>query len=581
MTGRVAPGQPEPAWWQHLAPGWGKDDTDELLRLLNQAYPSPADLPGVPQVSDLSVAAELSNTIPAEDPWTMALRHSVAERQIDELLTTVLEDQWESDPDGALVSLLENAAESRSGLQKNTSDSSQPADGDDVVEVYSQAIIRTAIVEVNEHFTGSGCLIGDLLVLTCQHVVEESRGKIADPTSIKVRFDFNRRRRTTYVETGQRVAVSGVISSSPPTDSERDPVPGNYRGADADHLDYAILELSAPAPPARTQAESAERGYYWTYSSPYRFTADEWLVLAHHPEAAVIRFSQMTEKPEFDYNKTRVAYRCDTEPGSSGGPIVNMQGRLIALHQGVIVPDQGPSETARDKRGIPISAIAEDLRRKELVDIVKPENVTHMGRCSYSRHAREQICHELSGDLPTVTRYLKVPGFIDDPHTLWDWLERHNKLPKLRRALEAADRGDLVHILDTDRVIVDRARMDQIDELAESILRSATEAEKPSTFTIAMNRVRRLLETLELTLPQLPSFVGDDRVQLQWQVDWNAEFGTASSALDELYRSLPARDAEPYQARRNTTRVLRFAREIRSAVYAMHDLAENPKLAAQ
>ena len=319
----------------------------------------------------------------------------------------------------------------------------------------------------------------------------------------EVRFDFNRRSGKTYAQTGQLVAVSGVISSSPPTDAERDPAPGSYRGADADHLDYALLELSAPAPPppAQTQGGLAERGYYWTFDGPYRFGADEWLVLAHYPEGAFIRFNYVGGKPKFDYSETRISYRCEnTKPGSSGGPIVNAQGRLIALHQGVIVPEQGAAETAPDKRGIPISAIAEDLRRKELGDIVKPENVTRMGRRSYSRHAREQICRELSGDLSAVTRYLKVPGFIDDPDTLWDWLENHNRLPKLRCALEAADRADLVRILDADRVIVDRARMDQIDELAESILRSAAEAEQPGTFTVAMNRVRRLVESLELAL---------------------------------------------------------------------------------
>ena len=585
MTGPGVPGQPgPPLWWRDLAPGWSKDDTVELLRLLNQAYPSPADLPGVPHIGDLGVPAELGNAIPAEDPWTMTLRHSLAERQIDQLLTTVLNDLREREPDGALARLLKKAAKPRSGLEKNTSGNGEPADGDDVIDAFIEMKLRTAVVEVNEHSTGSGCLIGDRLVLTCQHVVEESRGKVADPTAIRVRFDFNRRSGKTYAQTGQLVAVSGVISSSPPTDTERDPAPGSYRGADADHLDYALLELSAPAPPppAQTQGGLAERGYYWTFDGPYRFGADEWLVLAHYPEGAFIRFNYVGGKPKFDYSKTRISYRCEnTKPGSSGGPIVNAQGRLIALHQGVIVPEQGAAETAPDKRGIPISAIAEDLRRKELGDIVKPENVTRMGRRSYSRHAREQICRELSGDLSAVTRYLKVPGFIDDPDTLWDWLENHNRLPKLRCALEAADRADLVRILDADRVIVDRARMDQIDELAESILRSAAEAEQPGTFTVAMNRVRRLVESLELALPELPEFDGDDRTQLQWQVDWNVKLGAASTALGELWESLPARDAEPYQARRNTIRVLRLARKIRSAVDAMYDLAENPELAAQ
>ena len=105
----------------------------------------------------------------------------------------MLDDQWEKEPDGALARLLEKTAGSRSGLEKIASYNGEPADGDEVIEVYNQLMLRTAIVEVNEIFRGSGCLIGDQLLLTCQHVVEESRGKIADPSSIEVRFDFNRR----------------------------------------------------------------------------------------------------------------------------------------------------------------------------------------------------------------------------------------------------------------------------------------------------------------------------------------------------------------------------------------------------
>ena len=507
----------------------------------------------------------------------------MAERQVDQFIKAVLVDQWEKEPDSTLASLLEMAGESRSGLEKISLGNGEPADGEEVIEVYNQLMLRTVIVEVNEYFSGTGCLIGDKLVLTCQHVVEESRGKIADPSSIEVRFDFNRRRRTTYAETGQRVQVSAVISSSPPTDADRNPVPGSYRGADADYLDYAILQLSAlpPPPPVLTYAEPTERGHYRTYFTRYRFRTGGKLVLAHHPEAAGIKFSDIDKEPEFDYSATRVAYQCQTKPGSSGGPIVNMQGRLVALHQGAIVPDQAAAETANTQKCIPISAIAEDLKKKGLGYVVKPDDVTYIGRYSYSRHAREQVCLALSGDLSTVTRYLMVPDFIDTPHALWDWLEQHNRLRKLRSALEAADRGDLVRILDADRVIVDRAQMDQIGELAESVLRSATEAGKPGTFTVAMNRVRRLSDKLALTLRRLPRFVGDDRVQLQWEVEWNAKFGAASFALSELRSSLPALDAQSYQAQDNTARVLTFARKVRAAVYAMYELAEDPKLAAQ
>ena len=255
---------------------------------------------------------------------------------------------------------------------------------------------------------------------------------------------------------------------------------------------------------------------------------------------------------------------------------MNMQGRLTGLHQGF-------PEAEDRNRGIPVSVIAGKIKDEGLgylVEASEPGQIAQIGRYRYSRSVRERVCQALADDPSVVIRYLQVPVAIDDPDKLWDWLEQHSKLRKLRIALEKAGRDDLTRILDTDRIVVDHARMNILSDLAGQLMASAREAERLSSFISAMNEVRLLREDIALQLSQLPDFSGDESIDLHWRVKWAASFGAASSAMRNLEKSLPARNARSEQAWQKVHRVIECARAMQAAVIELRRLAENPTLAA-
>jgi Trypsin-like peptidase domain/Bacterial Death-like domain 3 len=419
------------------------------VRLLARSYPSLTDAPP----AAVARAGGRSGALSREEMWTAVLRQAVSGQWLDHLIGAILEERWEKRLADELTDLLENVGDSRKGLQKFTADNAGPIETEAFLRIGEVLRSRTAIVLVNEKFCGSGCLITDRFLLTCQHVVEQVDGKLADPATIEVVFDFDRRSGTTYIETGLRVRVTQIVSHSPPADAERPKTPSHSSGADREHLDYAILELESLAPAVQVNGEPTSRGYYRLYSNTYWFRSDELLLLAHYPRANYQSISHLSGQPEYDHEGTRLFYRCNTEQGSSGGPIVNMQGRLTGLHQGF-------PEAEDRNRGIPVSVIANNIKDEGLdylVEASEPGQIVQIGRYRYSRSARERVCQALADDPSVVIRYLQVPVSIDDPDKLWDWLEHHGKLRKLRIALEKSGRDDLTRILDTDRIVVDRA----------------------------------------------------------------------------------------------------------------------------
>ena len=121
--------QPEPPWWTDLDPDWTQDDVDELVSLLVDAYPGLTPLLSALKAIEFNVWAELSSSTPPEEIWTATLRHAVMEKQIDQLITALLDDQWEKASDDALIDLLERVAESNTGLEGIISDNDEPTDG--------------------------------------------------------------------------------------------------------------------------------------------------------------------------------------------------------------------------------------------------------------------------------------------------------------------------------------------------------------------------------------------------------------------------------------------------------------------
>lgn len=441
-----------------------------------------------------------------------------------------------------------------------------------MIEIYAQFESRIALIRLDGDESGTGFLVAEKLLLTAQHVVEASPGKIADPHSIEVTFDFKHQPYTTSAETGNTVRVVDVVHHSPPTAKERSAARGVDWEASDQYLDYAILQLQRRSL-IWSHGQFRPRSHYQIPFIPPRIAPEQVLLLGHHPRGETIKSSFLTF-PEFNKNKTRIKYQADTMRGSSGGAIVNDNGRLVGLHH---------YASSTDKHGVPIAAVARDLEARKfgyLVEQTPPEqNVTHLGR--YSTSAKRQICEALVNDWQSLTKHLGVPDFVTSADALWDWLSLNNKLRKLRDGLEAAQCTELVRILDKDVIIVDQSAIDNIQELADMLVVSAKAAEAPGTYLRSAIRVRSLAGMLLDEIESLSAAPDDDRAQLHWRTTWRSELGYAGSVLCRLMQLLPDTAEDASFARSHLQRMIRVAHDVQSTVSTLTELGQNPELSAR
>jgi hypothetical protein len=138
--------------------------------------------------------------------------------------------------------------------------------------------------------------------------------------------------------------------------------------SDAD-LDFAILRLK-PLP----GAEGGIRQATAVAIAPADAALDERVFMIHHAQCLPKRISTRCRVRDPNYpgwranagsTSTEISHDCDTEPGASGSPIFDSQGRLIALHH-LGFQKAGPS-CVKDSvnKAVKISAIAAYLRSEK------------------------------------------------------------------------------------------------------------------------------------------------------------------------------------------------------------------------
>ncbi|MER7555873.1 serine protease [Nocardioides sp. NPDC126508] len=207
------------------------------------------------------------------------------------------------------------------------------------MEAYAQTILnarrRVALVRRGQAAVGSGFLVGPDLLLTAEHVLRIDGppcGK--DLEEVEVVLDFTGSGHA-IVETGSAVRVKELLRASPATESELLPGPLADWDAPGDRLDFALIRLARAVGHDETP-ETADRirGWYRLSEIEPDLTRSTQVMVMHFPKGAYLTWSVM--RGSFQYNpagtKTRLRYRSNTEPGSSGGPIIDEQGRLLALH---------------------------------------------------------------------------------------------------------------------------------------------------------------------------------------------------------------------------------------------------------
>jgi len=209
---------------------------------------------------------------------------------------------------------------------------------------------------------GTGFLIEPDLVLTNYHVIENLVNKKHSLEDFTCRFDYKTRQNGVVLNQGTVVSLKELVAYSPydnPADLKEDAgLP------DPDKLDYALLRLDReighePIGEKAVDSATPERGWIKLPTEAYVFQPNTPLFIVQHPNTAPMKLALDTEAIiGLNGNGTRVSYRTNTEPGSSGSPCFNQNWELVALHHA-----GDPKWIPTWNRGIPIILIAEHLVR--------------------------------------------------------------------------------------------------------------------------------------------------------------------------------------------------------------------------
>ncbi|MEZ4712296.1 MAG: trypsin-like peptidase domain-containing protein [Caldilineaceae bacterium] len=220
---------------------------------------------------------------------------------------------------------------------------------------------RVCRVEIQGDAAGTGFLVGPRAVLTNYHVVKGIIDGNGAPADVQVRFDYKRLSDGTTLSAGKVYAVDGAnwladYTIYDPVDLQPMPKVG---AVDPTHLDYALLQIDGEpgGEPvgATADPQAAPRGWIEIPEAEHDFVANPALYIVQHPKGAPLKLAIDSEAVTgLDANRTRVYYRTNTEPGSSGSPCFDQNWDLVALHH-----SGDPNDIPIANEGIPIRRVAE------------------------------------------------------------------------------------------------------------------------------------------------------------------------------------------------------------------------------
>jgi hypothetical protein len=215
---------------------------------------------------------------------------------------------------------------------------------------------------------GTGFLVGPGVVLTNFHVMEPAilpllgrpakRGVVAQPAKVVFRFDYKHFPDGLTVNQGVEhglVAEDWLIDWSPYSIVDTHPSPSGQLPA-PDELDYALIRLQS-LPTHGEDRVTQSRGWVSLNDGQGEFKPGTPLFIVQHPDGSHQKLALDTQGIiDGNDNGTRVTYRTNTEPGSSGSPCFNQHWRLIALHQ-CGDPNYEEFHKPAYNQGIPTAAI--------------------------------------------------------------------------------------------------------------------------------------------------------------------------------------------------------------------------------
>ena len=373
-------------WWEDPQTDWTSGEPARVVELLARAYEHPSAIKPIVDAAGLDWdGAPIADS--AREMWTWALRQAIRKDRVLDLVAEVLQDNYSAAFHGLLGTLFGDRlgeANARrmlryglppspevqdqmlesvvlastdpgdqpvSGLQAITSATAAMGDPRAYVQAVFDAMRRTAMIQVAGRPRGTGLLVGADLVLTAAHVIDESHWPPDPQPQVVAVFDYSSMPGRSPAETGTRIPVAKFVTGSLPTSAE---VGGKVIDWDApsDRLDFALLKLTSAVPPFRDAGGAWERGWYSLDSTTYEFTGNSIFLIFQHSLGEFQQFSFIANTPQRNQSGTRIRYKGNTLAGSSGSPVIDIRGRLVAVHH-----------YAQDgnNQGVPFSVIAETL----------------------------------------------------------------------------------------------------------------------------------------------------------------------------------------------------------------------------
>jgi hypothetical protein len=216
------------------------------------------------------------------------------------------------------------------GLQRNVRPYLAKLD----VRVWQDRLIKierqVCRVELEGNALGTGFLVGPNTVLTNWHVFEIAKSA-AKVGQLGCRFDYVRLPNG-QTDFGQLVMLDGAggLDGSPYSAAEKTGNPDSPLPT-MDELDYALLRLAALV--GEQQVGVAPRGWITLPKTVLPLPADAPILIVQHPEGTPMKLALDTQAViGLNGNRTRIRYRTNTDPGSSGSPVFTMDWDIVALH---------------------------------------------------------------------------------------------------------------------------------------------------------------------------------------------------------------------------------------------------------
>jgi hypothetical protein len=220
---------------------------------------------------------------------------------------------------------------------------------------------RVCRVDVAGQPQGTGFLVGPDVVMTNFHVVERAINESLTGRSIKAIFGFKTMPDGRAVDPGTAISATKdhwLLASSHYSPIDEKP----YDPAETpttEFLDYALIVLSEED--RRKDPFVDNRSFYRLDEVGPEPAPDAYLFIAQHAGGRQLQYDD-ARKAVIGGNDahTRIRYRVNTEPGSSGSPCFDHDLRLVALHHSGD-PNFEKLHQAEYNEGIPLETIASSL----------------------------------------------------------------------------------------------------------------------------------------------------------------------------------------------------------------------------